>query len=333
LNLNQGLEQDLKLDLDFNEDQLAIADAVRRLCENKCDTETVKQLSGQFPTELWQELTAMGILSPATPEGEGMGGTLEICAISEALGQWVFPGPVAASYFATQVLPDEARASVIEGKSIVSLSQVGDTLLPWGLEADLFLILEGKQSYLAEAPSKKEAVETVETLGGEPWARTPSPLKSTQALSNTKRGLTLNSISSAAYLCGAGLTLVKEAAEYTTVRKQFGKTLGEFQAVSHPLADAQINLSAAQQLARAAACCFDQGDFDSATQYASGARLSANRSALNAAYVCHQVFAGIGITLEGPAFHISRRIRQLASQPPGDIFARQQVLAQTGLNP
>ena len=30
----------------------------------------------------------------------------------------------------------------------------------------------------------------------------------------------------------------------------------------------------------------------------------------------------MGITLEGPVFHVSRRIRQLASQPPDDARAR-----------
>jgi hypothetical protein len=43
-------------------------------------------------------------------------------------------------------------------------------------------------------------------------------------------------------------------------------------------------------------------------------------------HVCHQVFGAIGITLEGPAFHVSRRIRQLAAWP-GEAAAREVVLA------
>ena len=56
------------------------------------------------------------------------------------------------------------------------------------------------------------------------------------------------------------------------------------------------------------------------------ALVSAFSSALDAVHVCHQVFGAIGITLEGPAFHVSRRIRQLASSP-GDAVAREVVLA------
>jgi hypothetical protein len=47
--------------------------------------------------------------------------------------------------------------------------------------------------------------------------------------------------------------------------------------------------------------------------------------------VCHQVFGAIGVTLEGPAFHISRRIRQLASRSPGHASLRELVLEGHGL--
>ncbi len=315
------------LDLDLNEDQQAIADAVTRFCETRCDTETVKSLNHQFSAELWQELAAMGVLSPATPEGEGMGGALEICAISEALGSHVFPGPLAASFLATQVLPDNARAAIIEGSSVVSLSNIGDTLLPWGQHADIFLVVDGNDVLLASCDDDKR--QAVNTLGAEPWAR--SSLTFGDQLDGAARGFILNDIATAAYLCAAGLKLVKEASDYAMVRKQFGTALGEFQAIAHPLADCQINLSAAETLARAAACCFDEGDMDAARNYSCSARLSASNAALQAAYTCHQVFAGIGITLEGPAFHISRRIRQLVSQPPGDVQCKAHLLQQVGL--
>ena len=69
-----------------------------------------------------------------------------------------------------------------------------------------------------------------------------------------------------------------------------------------------------------------------AATLAAGARVSASRAALQSAFACHQVYAGIGITLEGPAFHISRRIRQLVSQPPGQNLAQQTLIAHAGLS-
>jgi hypothetical protein len=113
-------------------------------------------------------------------------------------------------------------------------------------------------------------------------------------------------------------------------RKQFGKALGEFQAVAHPLADCSMALGAASGLARAAGFHFD-AQAEGARASAAAARLSATRAAVEAAHVCHQLFGALGITLEGPVFHISRRIRQLASQPPGDAAARAEVVGLFGL--
>ena len=53
----------------------------------------------------------------------------------------------------------------------------------------------------------------------------------------------------------------------------------------------------------------------------------------DAVHVGHQVFGAVGITLEGPAFPLSRRIRQLASSPPGADTARSVLLADLGLAP
>jgi alkylation response protein AidB-like acyl-CoA dehydrogenase len=318
------------LDLTLNEDQCAIADAIDRFCESRCDTHTVKGLTDTFSSPLWRELAEMGVLSAATPDGDG--GALEICAISEALGRHVFPGPVAATFLATQVLDHEERLAVMSGLLIVSLGNLDNknnhkpVLMPFAEPAHIFLLTDGKTIYRAE-PTGKTIV--VKTLGGEPWGRVD--LKVGTTLANSERGLILNDVSTAAYLVAAAKRLVKDASDYANVRKQFGKTLGEFQGVAHPLADCQISLTAAESLARAAACCFDQHDFTTAKEYSAAARLSASRAALKSAYVCHQVFAGIGITLEGPAFHITRRIRQLVSQAPGDKTAQETLLKQITL--
>jgi alkylation response protein AidB-like acyl-CoA dehydrogenase len=313
------------LDLDFNEDQIAIGHAVSSFCTDRIDPHNLKKLQPVFDRNAWQALAQLGVFSPATSLGEG--GALEICAISEALGKYVFPGPVAATYLAAQVLQGDELASVAEGKVLISLSNISDTLLPWGIEAQIFLQMDASAIHRAETSSTLKAEQT---LGGEPWARGTLTVKN-KNLAGAERGLLLNSISSSAYLVAAGMQLVKDSSDYANVRKQFGKTLGEFQGVAHPLADCQISLTAAQQLARASACCFDATELAEAKHYAAGAAISSRHAALKAAYVCHQVYAGIGITLEGPAFHITRRIRQLASQAPGDNFSKKILLHHIGL--
>jgi len=312
------------LDLGFNEDQEAIRAAVDRFCMQR-DVETIARQSGEpFPRSLWRDLAGVGVFYPGAP-GHEAGGALEVCAIAETLGQHVFPGPIAATYIAIQALDEAQAASVIEGTALVSLSSADSTLLPFGTEADLFLVVDGSGIALAGTPAH---IEPVPTLGGETWGR--ALLKVDRPLKLPERGLVLGNIASAAYLAGAAWRLLRATAEYAGTRRQFGKTLGEFQAVTHPLADCAIGLTGAQTLARAAACSLDGGDTEMAS-LAAGALVAARRASLKTAFDCHQVFGGIGVTLEGPAFHISRRIRQVVSTPPVGTREQDLLLAVAGL--
>jgi hypothetical protein len=245
-------------------------------------------------------------------------------AALEPLGRAVFPGPLPATFFATQVLPEAERRRVSSGEAVVAVG--APPLLPWAPHAELFVEVQGASAWLCRP---RGAVEPVETLGGEPWGRVA--LEREAVLDGVERAHAVYEIALAATLAGAGLRLVDDTAEHARTRKQFGRAIGEFQAVAHPLADAHIALSGAQTLARSAAWHLDEGHEAEARARAAAARLAAHRAAVDAAHACHQLFGAIGITLEGPVFHVARRIRQLASQPPGEEPARAALLARLGL--
>jgi hypothetical protein len=308
----------VSLDLDFDPGQQAIAAAVAGFCAERCSDEIVKAAGGGLPRDLWRELAELGVLGLATPHGEG--GALEVVAAVESLGRAVFPGPLVASFLATQVLPDPERAEIAAGARIVSAGV--PPLMPWAACADLLLEIDGDAVFPCQPLCE---VEPVEMLGGEPWGRVR--LERGSPLPSARRGLLLSRIVLAAQLGAMGSRLVEDASAHAAVRKQFGVPIGDFQAVAHPLADCTIQLAAAATLARAAAFHFDAGRLDEARVYAASAQLSACRASVEAAYVCHQVFGAIGITLGGPVFHISRRIRLLASQPPTAASARSDLLA------
>jgi len=312
----------MSLDLAYDEGQLAIADALAQFCADRADDETVKAAAGSFPETLWRELAELGVLAAGAPEGEG--GALEVCAAMEALGRAVFPGPLAATYLAGQVLDASDRVAVVEGRVLVSAGS--PPLMPWAQHAKIFLVMDGDTLRRAE-PSGP--VEPVSMLGGEPWGRVELELGA--RLDGAQRGLALSECALAAYLAAAGLRLIEDASEHARTRQQFGKPIGEFQGVALPLAASHIRLQAAATIAREAAWRFDAGEHARARTVAAKARLSAGGAGLDAAYVAHQVFGAIGITLEGPAYHISRRIRQLASQPPGEDAARECVLEDLGM--
>jgi alkylation response protein AidB-like acyl-CoA dehydrogenase len=311
----------LSFDLALDDTQQAISDAVAQFCAERCPEAVVREVAGSLPRPLWRELAELGVLALATPEGDG--GACEMVAALESLGDAVFPGPFAATFLATQILDDAARVRVASGESIVSLG--APPLMPFAPVADSFLALTGEAVHLA-TPSG--TLETVATLGGEPWGRVALDIGA--ALPAGARAWALHDTALAAYAAAAGNALVLAAAEHARTRNQFGRPIGDFQAVAHPLADARVRLDSAATLARIAGHAWDASASD-ARPRAAAARLSATHAALDAAHTCHQLFGALGITLEGPVFHVSRRIRQLASQPPTADFARDALLARHGL--
>ena len=311
----------MALDLAFDDGQAAIGAMVEQLCRDRCDDEVVKRAADAFPLDLWRALADLGVLSLAAPAGEG--GALELVAAQEALGRAAFPGPLASTFLSAQLLPEKERVAVTSGEVLVSVGT--PALLPWAPLARVFVEIDGTRAWLAHPAG---AVEAVDTLGGEPWGR--GALERDVDLGDATRALALYDIALAAYLAAAGARLVADACEHARTRTQFGKAIAEFQAVSHPLAECHVRLSAAETLARAAAGAFD-ADAPDLEGRAACARLSASAAALRAAFTAHQVFGAVGITLEGPVFHVSRRVQQLAAQPPTGARCHRQAAALFGL--
>ena len=312
----------MSLDLDFDPGQQALGDAVRQFCADHWSDADARAPGSGFSRERWRGLADLGVLGAGAPGEES--GALEVCAVMEALGHAVFPGPLAASYLAQQVLPGDEGAGVAAGETVVAVGS--PPLVPWAVEADLFLELEEDTLFRAQAAA---GVQAEDSPGGEAWGRVE--LQRGERLPGAAQGLALGEIARAAYLTAAGRRLLGDAAEHALRRRQFGRPIGEFQAVAHPLADAHMRLEAARALTRAAACAFDKGEPRAFRHRAASARLSSTRAALDAVHVGHQVFGAVGITLEGPAHPISRRIRSLAVQSPGPEWARENLCMELGL--
>jgi alkylation response protein AidB-like acyl-CoA dehydrogenase len=309
----------LSLDLDFDDAQRAIAETLAKFCVEHCREQT----RGSLSAGSWRALAELGVLALATPEGDG--GALELVAALEPLGAAVFPGPLPATFLATQLLPERERAVLSGGEGLVSLG--APPLMPWAPEATVFVEIDGTHAYRARP---RGPVTREDTLGGEPWGRVE--LERVEDLGDAHRALALHDLALAAYTAAAAHRLVDVTVEHARTRRQFGRAIGEFQAVAHPLADCAVRLGSAATLARAAAFEFDRcGTGEAVFESAAAARLSATRAGLAAAHTCHQLFGAQGIALEGPVFHVSRRLRQLASQPPSIESGRQALLRRFGL--
>jgi len=77
------------------------------------------------------------------------------------------------------------------------------------------------------------------------------------------------SLLSAAEACGGAIAVIDYTVEYLKTRKQFGKVIGSYQALKHPIVDAFVQYEQARSHLYSAANCFnDQGTGEIATRMA-----------------------------------------------------------------
>ncbi|MYQ32227.1 acyl-CoA dehydrogenase family protein [Streptomyces sp. SID4956] len=112
----------------------------------------------------------------------------------------------------------------------------------------------------------------------------------------------------AADAVGVAAEALDLAVEHAGTRRQFGRTIGSFQAISHRCADMLVAVESARALVAAAAGALDAPDPDTGT----AVHLAA-AEALEAAVVvtqgCVQVHGGMGFTWEHPAHRYLRRAK------------------------
>jgi alkylation response protein AidB-like acyl-CoA dehydrogenase len=99
----------------------------------------------------------------------------------------------------------------------------------------------------------------------------------------------------------AGITqrALEFAVEHARTREQFGRPIGVYQAVSHPLATTYVEAELARSLAYWAAWCVAEGD-DQLPVAAAAAKSYAGDVAVAACERAIQVLGGIGFTWEHP---------------------------------
>jgi alkylation response protein AidB-like acyl-CoA dehydrogenase len=115
-------------------------------------------------------------------------------------------------------------------------------------------------------------------------------------------------ISIAALALGMAQGALDAATSYAKQRKQFGKTISEFQAIQFKLADMATEVEAARLMVYRAAWLADQGDARF-TRESSMAKLFASEVAVRAANECVQIHGGYGFIKDYPAEKYYRDVK------------------------
>jgi alkylation response protein AidB-like acyl-CoA dehydrogenase len=105
---------------------------------------------------------------------------------------------------------------------------------------------------------------------------------------------------------GIGSIAVELAVEYAKDREQFGRKIGAYQAISHPIVDAYVAVELARSLAYWAAWAVTEDD-DQAELAAAAAKSQAAEAAVLACEKSIQAHGGIGFTWEHPLHRYYKR--------------------------
>ncbi|EHK1076903.1 acyl-CoA dehydrogenase family protein [Vibrio parahaemolyticus] len=122
------------------------------------------------------------------------------------------------------------------------------------------------------------------------------------------KGLDGGRINIATCSVGTAQQALNQATQYMQERKQFGKSLAQFQALQFKLADMATELVAARQLVRYAACKLDRGDPD-ATTYCAMAKRFATDVGFQICDQALQIYGGYGYIKEYPLERYFRDVR------------------------
>jgi alkylation response protein AidB-like acyl-CoA dehydrogenase len=113
----------------------------------------------------------------------------------------------------------------------------------------------------------------------------------------------------AAEAVGVAEAVLALACDHVTTRTQFGRPIGSFQAVSHPLADLYAEIELARSLGILAAGRVEDGSTDSPDVHALA--VASGSLAVRACEVVIQVHGGIGMTWESSLHRYYKRARQV----------------------
>ncbi|WP_067820271.1 acyl-CoA dehydrogenase [Nocardia inohanensis] len=295
---------------------------------------TMRTGAPEYWREYWSRLAELGIFRVAVPEENGgAGGSVgDLAVLVEQAAHDLVGGPVLstalAGLVAGEMLDEDTPCGVAlggeiaisTGESGVILSGEWDSVLGAAPgTAVLVPIVDGDRSLwcLVDAGATGLTIEPLDAIDrSTPLAKVScsevavAPEKIFQP---RQRVLDLAAVLVAAEAAGIAGWCLETAVEYAKVREQFGKKIGEFQAVKHICA---WMLCRAEQIRAVAADAAHAVDTDSAELPLAAAisLVVALDAAVETAKDCIQVLGGIGFTWEHDAHLYLRKataMRQL----------------------
>jgi alkylation response protein AidB-like acyl-CoA dehydrogenase len=280
------------MDFSFSEVQQELRRQAREWVRDRYPLERAHEVAlsdAGWDESTWTELAALGWLGVSVAEKEGGAGLslLEEAVLFEELGYALYSGPFLVTLIALPALGEDERRAVAAGERRWSIERRG--FVPELARVDAVATGEGR------SPATGDTLPTMD--GTRPLGRLAAglavePLPGAVAPARLHVALALEAVGVAQRALDLGISHAKS-------REQFGRPIGVYQAVSHPLADAYVDTELARSLAYWAAWSVAEDEPD-APVAAAAAVARATEAAIRACERSIQVHGGIGFTWEHP---------------------------------
>jgi alkylation response protein AidB-like acyl-CoA dehydrogenase len=310
------------VNFDFTDDQQAIKRTATEMLAARFKPERVRELAeaGQHDEGAWKEMSELGwagIFIGEDHGGQGLG-IVELAILTEELGYALAPVPLLSNAAAGLVLEhagsDEQKERWLPGiasgeaRGTVGVAANGEArLVPDADTAEVIVLLspDGSGTVVEASAADIEPFEALDRTrrfarvradGGEPLEGDGQA-----ALDRAITAL-------AAETVGVAQRAMEMAVEYARDRKQFGRPIGSYQAVSHRCAQMLLEVEGSRSAAYYAAWCAD-AEPDSLPAAASMAKAYSSDAGWRVCGSSLQVHGGIGFTWEHDLHFYLKRAR------------------------
>jgi alkylation response protein AidB-like acyl-CoA dehydrogenase len=258
------------------------------------------------PEPTWAQLAELGWTGASVAEERGGAGLtfLEEAVLHEASGRALLHAPFWSTSCLLPFLPGDDQAAVAAGEASWTLAL--GPLVPDLDTATRVAVVGGDTIWELDGAEREVLATSDETrpLGVVSGGDAGRPLCSSEVLPALRaRSLAILALEAV----GVGARALELAVAYVSQREQFGRRIGSYQAVSHPLASSHAELELARSLAWWAAWSVAEGEPD-APVAAAAAKAEAADAAVLACERSIQAHGGIGFTWE----HVLHRLYKRA---------------------
>ncbi|MDF2828771.1 MAG: fadE6 [Mycobacterium sp.] len=329
-----------------------LAESVRSFVKRVAPSEVLHEaLENPIPNPptYWKGATEQGLQGVHLSEdvgGQGFG-ILELAIVLAEFGYGAVPGPFVPSAIASALIsandPADKRLEGLASGEVIAAYAIDSTLT--ATKQGGGLVIRGEVRAVPAAEQASVLVLPVAIDGGEEWVvldadqveieavKSVDPLRPVahvranavevaddRVLSNLSRPLARALITTllSAEAIGVARWATDTAAEYAKIREQFGRPIGQFQAIKHKcanmIAETERATAAVWDAARALDELAEKGAEGSAFEFAAAvAATLAPAATLHTTQDCIQVHGGIGFTWEHDTNVYYRRAIVLAA--------------------